>query len=190
MTWPGEHPSLFFSSDTQVTYSNLEGEVLQLPSMKGITHWYSHSAHSWHSLPLKLKLNSSQKSSCRFVNSWLCQTNHQKFLTLFLTLTKSKASACKTYSWKAQLKPTSTRNFPNTAQDSCAFSRTISFFLFHEKGFPLPSFLVWSLLHRHSLSDIAWAAWKTFLLVNPEQTEGMNHRQFLSPQHRWQHRRF
>ena len=83
MTWPGEHPSLFFSSDTQVTYSNLEGEVLQLPSMKGITHWYSHRMPSWHSLPLKLKLNSSQKSSCRFVNSWLCQTNHQKFLTLW-----------------------------------------------------------------------------------------------------------
>ena len=79
---------------------------------------YSHSAHSWHSLPLKMKLNSSQKSSCRFVNSWLCQTNHQKFLTLCLTLTKSKASACKTYSWKAQLKPTSTRKFPNSAQDS------------------------------------------------------------------------
>lgn len=118
MTWPGEHPSLFFSSETQVTYSNLEDEVLQLPSMKGITHWYSHSAHSWHSLPLKLKLNSSQKSSCRFVNSWLCQTNHQKFLTLCLTLAKSKASACKTYSWKAQLKPTSTRKFPNSAQDS------------------------------------------------------------------------
>ena len=173
MTWPGEHPSLFFSSETQVTYSNLEDEVFQLPSMKGIKHWYSHSAHSWHSLPLKMKLNSSQKSSCRFVNSWLCQTNHQKFLTLFLTLTKSKASACKTYSWKAQFKPTSTRKFPNS-----------------EKGFPLPSLLVWSLLHRHSLSDIAWAARKTFLLVNPEQTEGMNHRQLLSPQHRWQHRRF
>lgn len=189
MTWPGEHPSLFFSSETQVTYSNLEDEVLQLPSMKGITHWYSHSAHSWHSLPLKLKLNSSQKSSCRFVNSWLCQTNHQKFLTLWhwqsprLQLVRPNPG-----------RPSSSLPLPGSSptlpRTHCAFSITISFFLFHEKGFPLPSLLVWSLLHRHSLSEIAWAARKTFLLVNPEQTEGMNHRQLLSPQHRWQHRRF
>lgn len=189
MTWPGEHPSLFFSSETQVTYSNLEDEVFQLPSMKGITHWYSHSVHSWHSLPLKLKLNSSQKSSCRFVNSWLCQTNHQKFLTLWHWQSPRLQLVRPTPGRPSSSLPLPGRS-PTLPRTHCAFSRMISFFLFHEKGFPLPSPLVWSLLHRHSLSDIAWAARKTFLLVNPEQTEGMNHRQLLSPQHRWQHRRF
>lgn len=76
-------------------------------------HCYSHSAHSWHSLPLKMKLNSSQKSSCRFVNSWLCQTNHQKFLTLWhwqsprLQLVRPTPG-----------RPNSTRKIFNSAQDS------------------------------------------------------------------------
>ena len=99
----------------------------------------------------------------------LCQSNHQKVLILVLQLRKSKIPACKTYSWSSSLPiPESSPILPRT---HCAFAKKNSFFLFYETGCWIPSDLVQCLLDHDSPFEIASAASKTWLFVNPTGTE-------------------
>lgn len=83
------HPSLFLSSETYVTYSNLEDEVLQLPTMNGhiVNLIMPPPGMYWHS-----KLQSSQKKSCRLANSWLSVKLIIRTLDSWSVIEKSQGS--------------------------------------------------------------------------------------------------
>lgn len=187
-SWLGVHPSLFSPSETYVTYSNLEDEVLQLPTMDGhivnltvpppAIHWHSHlksfKKRHWKLTTLWLSLKLKIRNSWLLVCLW-------EIPRLLLVRPSLRRHISNLPPWGCS--PT----LPRTHQ---AFPRMISSFLFYYRGGHPPSALVWSLLDLHFPCEIAWAAGETCLLVNPKGTEGISQRQLVSPQHWWHHRRF
>ena len=144
---------------------------------------------SWHSLIPQRKLNSFQKSICRFLNSWQSvKLIIRNFWFLFCNWESSRFLLVRPTPGSSSLPlPESSPILPRT---HCAFSKKNPFFLFYRTGWQIPSALVWCLLDHYFPFEIASAASKTWLFVNPTGTEGIAHRQLLLPQHRWHHRRF